>query len=1163
MNSPALVSIVIPAYKPQFFEKALYSAMIQDYAHIEIVICDDCPDDGIATIVERLRPVSRFPVRYFRNQPALKEYRNVARGIREAQGEFVKFLYDDDMLLPGAVGKLVVAMQLNPGVSLASAKRLVVDEQDKVIGETIVTIYPFKHDVLINGQELASFLGEHIYNFIGEPSMVMCRRADVLAFGDNLMFLAGQVMHWVGDLAIYVKLLRQGNLLMLKDTVGCFRVSDSQWSAVARAQSASADAPYVRFREAVQSLGWVRPSASNTTVKVARLDRPEHFHDLELAEYFSSEGVVPMGNAAMQAWFNTVAKATPVRHWLAQRRLTTAQQQQVVERRQQLAGQLSVLVVVADCQADSQALELTLQSLSDWRASTTTRLDWQVISAVGSQWVEALNAQLLSDDHDWLLVVQAGDQLLASGTLMLDLELAGADHARLVYCDELYRGERDLEAVLRPGPNLDYLLSLPAAMSGHWLLRREQALAAGGFDAAQPEACGFDMILRLIEAGGLQGIAHLSEPLLICDAPTIAANPGEVQSLQRHLALRGYRDAQVAVEDGRRYRITYNHVERPLVSIVVMADQSQALLERCLRSLLVNTRYPFFEVLVVDHGIDDDQVRSALLNLQRTAAGKLRIVDQHAGSTRPAAINATCRQARGDYIVLLEGDVAAVRADWLDELLNHGQRPEVAVVGGKVVTADGKVRHAGLIAGLSGAAASAFEGVQINQRGFMQRLVAVQNYSAVSSACMLVRKAVWLEVAGLDEALAPGLLSDLDLCLRIGQAGHLLTWTPYAMLVQHARPAVEHPAQDVALIQQRWVDVLANDPAYNVNCTLSGDAFALEVRAGLNWRPLPWLPQPVVLAYGDADEDALESRVSAPLAAMAEYALADGALIDGPALNAVELRRLAPSVVVFQAPLSELPLQAMADARLLSDVAVVLEVRAFISPAVSPIDPVQRWEQLTQAAALADRIVVPTQALADAFVSLHADVRVQPTLLGMQWRELPAAPAQVGRMRIGCCIEPSSSLDPAMLRDVIQALAGRVDWVLWGEVSEALRALAHEVHDGMLQGDPAALSALQLNLALAPLGDSGLERCRSALPLLQFGACGYPVVCSDVPAYANALPVERVANTALHWLDAIEALLAQPAAAHAAGRRLQQQVRQEGVLDEVRAAGWLQAWAQR
>ncbi len=630
MNSPALVSIVIPAYKPQFFEKALYSAMIQDYAHIEIVICDDCPDDGIATIVERLRPVSRFPVRYFRNQPALKEYRNVARGIREAQGEFVKFLYDDDMLLPGAVGKLVAAMQLNPGVSLASAKRLVVDEHDQVMGETIVTIYPFKHDVLIDGEELASFLGEHIYNFIGEPSMVMCRRADVLAFGDSLMFLAGQVMHWVGDLAIYVKLLRQGNLLMLKDTLGCFRVSESQWSHVARAQSV--DAPFARFREAVQSLGWVRPSASNTTVKVARLDRPEQFHELELAGYFSSEGVVPMGDASMQAWFNTVAKATPVRHWLAQRRLTAAQQRRVAVKRQQLAGQLSVLVVVADSQADSQALELTLESLGDWRASTTTRLDWQVISAVGKQWVEELNARLLNDDHDWLLVLHAGDQLLANGTLMLDLELAGADHARLVYCDELYRGERDLEAVLRPGPNLDYLLSLPAAMSGHWLLRRERVQAAGGFDAALAEACGFDMILRLIEADGLQGIAHLSEPLLICNAPTIAANPDEVQSLQRHLALRGYRDAQIAVEDGRRYRITYNHAERPLVSIVVMADQEQALLERCLRSLLVNTRYPFFEVLVVDHGLDDYQVRSGLLNLQRTAAGKLRIVDQGAGA---------------------------------------------------------------------------------------------------------------------------------------------------------------------------------------------------------------------------------------------------------------------------------------------------------------------------------------------------------------------------------------------------------------------------------------------------------------------------------------------------------------------------------------------------
>ncbi|WP_236236364.1 glycosyltransferase family 2 protein [Pseudomonas faucium] len=978
MNSSPLVSIVIPAYKPQFFQKALYSAMIQDHGNLEIVICDDCPDGSIAEIVEQLRPVSRVPIRYFRNETPLREYRNLARAIREAQGEYVKFLYDDDLLMPTAVSKQLAAMQRHPEAALVSAKRVVVDEADKVVGETIVTIFPFAEDVLIEGEQLVSFLGEHLYNFIGEPSCVMCRRQDVLAFGDDLMCLDGEVMHWVGDLAIYVKLLRQGDLVMLKETLGCFRISESQWSQVARTAPEVRTAPYERFREVLRGLGWVRPTELNSRVNVAALAAPRQFHALDLAAYFSSEGMSSMGNDSLQGWFNSAAKATPVRHWLAQRTLTPAQQSLVRLQRERLAGSFSLLVVVLSSQSACEALALTLQGLRRWQASTTSQLQWHVIDDVasGRDWVDELNALLQRSDMDWLVILQAGDELLESATLMLDMEMPGAVGARLVYCDELYRGPRDLETAFRPGPNLDLLLSLPVAMSGHWLMARQQVVAAGGFDSTVPGAIEFDMILRLIEDGGLQGMAHLSEPLLLVDAPSVAQNKDEVACLQRHLQRRGYADARVDVEDGRRYRITYHHAARPLVSIVVMATHDLPALQRCLQSVLGNTDYTRYEVLVVDQqpGVG---VREWLHQVMQVAGGQLRIVEGDVHGSRAAAINAAARQAGGEYLVLLEGDVVAVRKEWLGELLNHAQRPEVCMVAGKVVSADGKVQHSGLIAGLNGVVGPAFDQVSLNQRGYMQRLVATQNYSAVPCVCVMMRTARLLEVGGLDEAHAPGPLSDLDLCLRMGQGGGLVVWTPYALMVQQAREVVSSDIQSVADIAMHWTGMLAADPAYNANLTLDGEAFALEPRVGLSWRPLPWRPLPVVLVQPCPQEEQHERRISVAFEACCAHGLIDGVL-EPSALNMAELRRLAPDAVVFQMSLDHAPLQAMQRARSVPGLLVVLEVGMHVGSQVLIEHPqfTAHWQVLSQAAALADRVIVPDQALANALAPLHADIRV-------------------------------------------------------------------------------------------------------------------------------------------------------------------------------------------
>lgn len=1163
MNSSVLVSIVIPAYKPQFFEKALISAMLQDYEHIEIVICDDCRDDSIVSIVERNRSKSRFPIRYFYNETTLLEPGNLARGVSEARGEYVKFLYDDDLLMPNAVRRLLSTLQLHPGAIFASAKRCLVDHNDKRLGESLVTLFPFKQDVVINGQELASFLGQYPFNFIGEPTSVMCRRVDVLEFGAGIMSLNGEVINWLGDVALYLKLLRKGDLVMLAEPLSCFRISTVQSSQIARDAPEVAVAPYAGYYAAVAALGWLRPTAQNRTVKVAELSEPKQFHELNLADYFSSGGVLPMGNDDMQAWTHPSANVTPVKDWLAQRTLTPIQEHLVAQQRQRIAGRASLSVVVLDLKGAGDALETTLRSLDCWAGATTTRLEQHVVSgcAEDGRWVGRLNDILHSSDKDWLLILRAGDELLPGGTLMLDLELASPGDARLIYCDELCRGVPDLNTVFRPALNLDYLLSLPVAMAGHWLLQRAQALQAGGFNPNLPGAVEFDLILRLIEIQGLQGVTHLAEPLLVRDALDATDNPDEVTSLKQHLVRRGYADAQVALGEGGSYRIRYGHPERPLVSIVLSGGYPLPLLQRCLESLLTNTHYPHFEILILDHRMEEASARSWLLSMQDIGGSTVRVIQAAPFAALPAAINEASRQACGDYLLLLDANTAAIRGDWLDELLNHAQRPEVAIVAGKLLSPDGRVQQTGLICGLHGLAGPAFERVENNQAGYMQRLTVDQNFSVVPSSCMLVRKDLYLGVGGMDEGLPAGQLGDIDLCFKIAKSGGLIVWTPHAVLVQEAQQVAPSVQADRDIVSGRWLDLLANDPAYNRNCTLRGRAFELDSRASLNWQPLKWRPLPVVLGYPNASREALESRVVAPFNALREAGLIDGAICD-EWLNLAELRRYAPDVVVFQDNLSVLPVDAMREARMLPGCLIVLEVHAFLStsPSGVQLDPVQRWESLSQAASLADRLIVPTRALADAFAPLHPDVRVLETRLGGEWLDLPFNSEAHQRPRVGCAIESSTSLDPQLLAVVVEALADRVDWVLWGEVPDSLRALAYEVHDGALQQDPQRLVALRLDLALAPLGTGGLDGCRSALPLLQYGACGFGVICSDTPAYDNSLEVTRVSNTPERWVGAIERHLAAPALSRQQAQKLRQQVCQAWMLGVEGAAAWLEGW---
>jgi glycosyltransferase domain-containing protein len=451
-----------------------------------------------------------------------------------------------------------------------------------------------------------------------------------------------------------------------------------------------------------------------------------------------------------------------------------------------------------------------------------------------SNYVDKLNQIARQIASGWLLLVEAGDRFLPGALLRAALELQGADDVRAVAADEIHRQPNGtLKDVLRPGFNLDLLLRNPAQMARHWLIRKDVLLEAGGYSPDFTGALEFELLLRIIEKGGPSWLAHLDEPLLITDACELADNGDERLALTRYLTALGYK-AQVTSGRPGTWQIDYRHSERPLVTLILPGQDNLESLQRCLTAILQRTRYMRYEVLIVDNQSQSPQVHEWLDRQQQNP--RIRILRSDVALSEAALYNAASQQAQGEYLVLLSTDSEVVNPNWIDALLNHGMRPEVAVVGPKLVDRDGAVTNAGLILGMNGGVGSAFVGEPKEASGYLQRLVLEHNYSAVSGACVMVRKALFESVGGLDETDFGDAYAVVDFCLKIGQKGYLTVWTPQVQ-VYHPGSTAQAPSA-LARLQDKWAGAFAHDLAYNQNLSLSGRGFTVDTASTADWSQL-------------------------------------------------------------------------------------------------------------------------------------------------------------------------------------------------------------------------------------------------------------------------------------------------------------------------------------
>ena len=796
--------------------------------------------------------------------------------------------------------------------------------------------------------------------------------------------------------------------------------------------------------------------------------------------------------------------------------------------------------------------------------------------------VGEINAIATSDQFDWLLVVNAGDEFTPQGLWMVVQGLIEAPMYRAIYADEIYRlPDGQSEGVFRPDFNLDLLLSHPKMMAAHWFFRCDAIVNLGGFDKKALLSFEFDMILRLVTEGGSEDLGHVHEPLLYCEQPALKDSPSEKEAISRFLVNRGYDNAHVESVAPGLYRIIYGHEHKPLVSIIIPTKDQVHIMHKCLDALLNVTKYPNYEVIIVDNDSQTQEAQEWLGIAAGMQPDRIRVLRYSAPFNFSEINNLAAIEAKGDYLLLLNNDTVVLEPDWLDAMMNHAQRPEVAAVGAKLHFPNLRIQNAGVILGLRGVAEPAHLGSHILSPGQHQRLLLDQNCSALSGSCLLVKKSLYMELGGLNDEQLQTAYNDVDFCLRAAAAGYLNVWTPHARLIHLG--GLTRGRQDIDQIDEstrtfseaqewmlsRWLPVIANDPAYNRNLSLHGKGFEVESDAHITWRPLGWRPLPVVFA-GPADRYGCgHYRVIQPFEAMRQAALVDGMLADRY-LTPAEFGRLDPDVIVLQRQTDPQQLQLLKKMKTYSKAFKVYELDDYLPgvPVKSAFkDNISKdiLKRLRQGVAQMDRFIVSTNALAEALDGLHPDIQVvELRLPPVWWGDLKNERQENIKPRFGWAGGGGHRGDLEMVADVIREFSEEVDWVFFGMCPDALRPYVKEFHAGVdIEKYPAKLSSLNLDLAIAPLEDNLFNRCKSNLRLLEYGACGIPVVASAVRPYVDSqLPVTLVKNRYIDWVRALRDHLHDLKASRRLGDELHEQIRNKWMLEGENLQLWVKAWTQ-
>ena len=440
----------------------------------------------------------------------------------------------------------------------------------------------------------------------------------------------------------------------------------------------------------------------------------------------------------------------------------------------------------------------------------------------------------------WIALMDHDDALPVHALYMVAAELAAHPDTDILYSDEdkIDTAGRRYDPHFKSDWNPALLLS-QNYVNHLTVYRRALVEAVGGFREDFDGAQDHDLLLRCSEQTSPGRIRHLPAVLyhwraiLGSAARDVAYKPRAWEAGRRavaeHLQRRGIR-AEVQREFEQYYKVVYALPEPPpLVSIIVPTTARPDLVGMCLSSLLAETRYPNYEVLVAvdENNAKIDERRRLLDEFSNDA--RVRVLVYPPERFNYARVNnRAVHAARGTLLCLLNDDVQVISPDWLEVLVARACLDGVGAVGAMLYFPDGRMQHAGVIIGSGGTANHAHQPLPRGSGGYFARAALEQDLSAVTAACMVVRREVFEALGGLDEGFEIA-FNDVDFCLRVRRAGWRILWTPQAELLHHESASVGSPtdparaahfAGEVARMRQIWGESLDDEPFYNPNLSL-------------------------------------------------------------------------------------------------------------------------------------------------------------------------------------------------------------------------------------------------------------------------------------------------------------------------------------------------------
>ena len=418
----------------------------------------------------------------------------------------------------------------------------------------------------------------------------------------------------------------------------------------------------------------------------------------------------------------------------------------------------------------------------------------------------------------------------------------------VIYTDEdkmSMDGHKFFQPHFKPDYNPDLLCTVNY-ICHLFVVSRKVIEKVGGLRSEFDGAQDYDFVLRCVEAVKDEEICHIPKILYHwrCHEDSTAENPESKlyafeagrRAVQAHYERTGIHAEVFKGEYLGLYRTKFIRDHDPLISIIIPNKDHIDDLKRCMESIEQKSTYKNYEYIIVENNSTDSATFEYYKKLEAENP-KVRMVYWDGVFNYSAINNYGASFAKGEYLLLLNNDTEIINPDCLEELLGYCMRKDVGAVGARLYYEDDTIQHAGVVIGFGGIAGHCFVQQKRGTTGYCHRIICAQDYSAVTAACMMVKKSAFDAVGGLSEELAVA-FNDIDFCMKLRKEGYLIVYNPYAELYHYeskSRGLEDTPEKvarfnkEIATFEKKWPEILENgDPYYNPNLTLKSQDFSLK-----------------------------------------------------------------------------------------------------------------------------------------------------------------------------------------------------------------------------------------------------------------------------------------------------------------------------------------------